>query len=221
MRDIDLSFWLPIYFRIAERLNLDVESDRYATHVMDSLMRGKRDLVDSLEDIIKGEEVLVLGNGPSLRGIYHDLVIAADAAAHSYFTLTGREPQVIVSDLDGPPEILKMGALKVIHAHGDNLERLIMVVPRLDGLVATTQVEPTARVHNFGGFTDGDRAVFLACAAGARAIRLAGFDLDSISDYDLIAGKNIARKLEKLKIAGELLRIAIRIGCPLEVGEWK
>lgn len=224
MKEVDLAFWLPIYFSIAERLKLDVEADRCATRLMDLLMRGKRDLADSLEDLMKGERVLVIGNGPSLReaDLNESLVVAADAAAHSYFTLTRREPQVIVSDLDGPPEILEMRAIKVVHAHGDNIAKLLRVVPGLEELVATTQVEPTVRVHNFGGFTDGDRAVFLACAAGASSIRLAGFDFDSISDYDVVAGKDIRRKKEKLKIAKELLEIAIRMGCPLEVdAPWK
>lgn len=224
MREVDLAFWLPIYYRIAERLGLDVASDRCATRVMDALMEGKRDLSDPLEDLIRGERVLVLGNGPSLReaDLSGGVIIAADAAAYSYFTLTAEEPQVIVSDLDGPPEIMGMRAIKVVHAHGDNIAKLLRVVPRLDGLVATTQVEPTPRVHNFGGFTDGDRAVFLACAAGASSIRLAGFDFDSTSEYDLMSGKDVRKKREKLKIAEELLRIAIEIGCPLEVGAlWK
>lgn len=219
MREIDLAFWMPIYLSIAERLGLDVEADRCATKVMDALMRGKRDLTDFLEDLIRGERVLVLGNGPSLREVHprDEIVIAADAAAYNYFLLTGREPQVIVSDLDGPPEILRMGAVKVVHAHGDNMHRLLSLVPGLEELVATTQVEPTTRVHNFGGFTDGDRAVFLACAAGASSIRLAGFDLGSVSEYDIRSGKDIARKMEKLKIAGELIGVAMRMGCPLEV----
>ncbi|MEM0268189.1 MAG: 6-hydroxymethylpterin diphosphokinase MptE-like protein [Candidatus Korarchaeum sp.] len=224
MREVDLAFWLPIYFSIAERLKLDVAADRCATRLMDLLMEGKRDLTDSLEDLMRGERVLVIGNGPSLReaDLSEGLVVAADAAAHSYLTLTRREPHVIVSDLDGPPEILGMRSIKVVHAHGDNMAKLLRAIPKLGELVATTQVEPTPRVHNFGGFTDGDRAVFLACAAGASSIRLAGFDFDSISDYDIVAGKDIYRKREKLKIAKELIGIAIKMGCPLEVGaSWR
>ena len=37
---------------------------------------------------------------------------------------------------------------------------------------------PAPRVHNFGGFSDGDRAVFAADALGAKTITLFGFDLD-------------------------------------------
>jgi uncharacterized Rossmann fold enzyme len=222
VREIDLSFWMPIYFKIAERLKLDVEEDRRATRVMDSLMIGKKDLSEELEDLIKGEDVLVVGNGPSLnRGFDFDgIVITADAASLKYLKLFGREPEVIVSDLDGPPEILSMRSIKVLHAHGDNIGRILEFVPRVEELVATTQVEPTERVHNFGGFTDGDRSVFLACICGAKSIRLAGMDFDSVSEYDIAAGKDIRRKMEKLKIARELLKLSIEIGCPLEVGGW-
>jgi uncharacterized Rossmann fold enzyme len=222
VREIDLSFWMPIYFKIAERLKLDVEEDRRATRVMDSLMMGKKDLSEELEDLIKGEDVLVVGNGPSLnRGFDFDgIVITADAASLKYLRLFGREPEVIVSDLDGPPEILSMRSIKVLHAHGDNIGRILEFVPRVEELVATTQVEPTERVHNFGGFTDGDRSVFLACICGAKSIRLAGMDFDSVSEYDIAAGKDIRRKMEKLKISRELLKLSIEMGCPLEVGGW-
>ena len=222
VREIDLGFWMPIYFKIAERLKLDVEADRRATRVMDSLMIGKKDLSEELEDLIRGENVLVVGNGPSLsRGFDFDgIVITADAASLKYLKLFGREPDVIVSDLDGPPEILSMSSIKVLHAHGDNVERLIKFVPSIQELVATTQVEPTERVHNFGGFTDGDRSVFLACMCGAKSIRLAGMDFEAVSEYDIAAGKDIRRKMEKLRIARELLNLSIEIGCPLEVGGW-
>lgn len=224
MREIDLSFWMPIYMRIAERLKLDIESDRKATEIMHHLMEGKKDLTEELEDLLKGEDVVVLGNGPSLNQVLEmdSVLIAADGAAHTYFEITGRVPQVIVSDLDGPPEIFNMSSIKVVHAHGDNVNKLLRYVPLLSELVATTQVEPTSRVHNFGGFTDGDRAVFLACSAGARSIKLAGFDLDVISPYDVLLGKDLVRKREKLKIAEEMLMLAVEAGCPLEVGElWK
>ena len=67
----------------------------------------------------------------------------------------------------------------VVHAHGDNIPLLKHWVPRFTGpLVATTQSTPLPHVHNFGGFTDGDRAVFAADELGAASITLVGFDLD-------------------------------------------
>jgi uncharacterized Rossmann fold enzyme len=73
----------------------------------------------------------------------------------------------------------RRGTIMVIHAHGDNIPLLKNWVPRFEGpVVATTQSAPRMRVHNFGGFTDGDRAVFAADGLGAAPITIIGFDLD-------------------------------------------
>ncbi len=59
-----------------------------------------------------------------------------------------------------------------------------------------------ARLLNVGGFTDGDRAVFLAEHSGARRILLWGFDFGSVDEPDPGAR---ARKLAKLAWAGRLI----------------
>jgi len=70
-------------------------------------------------------------------------------------------------------------------------------VPRFPGpVVATTQAAPLPHVYNFGGFTDGDRAVFAADELGASRIALVGFDLDDKNVDPLKRGKLVwARKL--------------------------
>ncbi|MDD1659113.1 MAG: hypothetical protein LUP92_02550, partial [Methanomicrobiales archaeon] len=40
---------------------------------------------------------------------------------------------------------------------------------------------PLPHIHNFGGFSDGDRAVFLALGLDAGEVVIAGFDLDDPS----------------------------------------
>jgi uncharacterized Rossmann fold enzyme len=78
----------------------------------------------------------------------------------------------------------KRGAIMVVHAHGDNIDMIKKMVPKFRKVVGTTQVMPLANVHNFGGFTDGDRAVFLAEEFGAKKVVLVGMDLgDSIGKY--------------------------------------
>jgi uncharacterized Rossmann fold enzyme len=73
----------------------------------------------------------------------------------------------------------RAGTVMVVHAHGDNMDLLRFWVPLFPGpLVGTTQAGPFGRIHNFGGFSDGDRAVFLALALGAAEVTLAGFFLD-------------------------------------------
>ena len=43
------------------------------------------------------------------------------------------------------------------------------------------QCRPPQGLYNFGGFTDGDRCVFLAKELGAASIKLVGFDFEDES----------------------------------------
>jgi uncharacterized Rossmann fold enzyme len=89
------------------------------------------------------------------------------------------------------------GTIIVIHAHGDNRHLIQYWVPRLIGqVVGTTQSTPIQNVYNFGGFSDGDRAVFAADELGASHITLVGFDCDDASVDQVKRGKLMwARKL--------------------------
>jgi len=98
-------------------------------------------------------------------------------------------PQVIVTDLDGAVEdqvdANRKGAIAVVHAHGDNIPAIEKWAGEFTGrTLATTQSRPFGGVYNFGGFTDGDRGVFLADAMGARSIRLVGFDFEHPNPKD-------------------------------------
>ena len=60
----------------------------------------------------------------------------------------------------------------------------------------TTQGRPFENIHNFGGFSDGDRAVYMARDFGAATIQLLGFDCDDESVTPVKKGKLIwARRL--------------------------
>ena len=52
--------------------------------------------------------------------------------------------------------------------------------PFFTNVIGTTQAQPLGNIYNFGGFTDGDRAIFLAVALGAAEITLAGMDFGDI-----------------------------------------
>jgi uncharacterized Rossmann fold enzyme len=128
----------------------------------------------------------------------------SDGAANCLFA-RGILPDAIVTDLDGAtdafPEMNRAGTVIVVHAHGDNMDLIRRWVPRFPGpLVGTTQSRPFDGIHNFGGFSDGDRAVFLADALGASEVVLAGFDLDDPTVGPVKRGK--------LLFARELLRLA-------------
>ena len=85
-----------------------------------------------------------------------------------------------------------------------NQEELKKYVDKFKSVYGTTQIEPKAHIYNFGGFTDGDRAVFLAEHFKPKAIILIGMDFDSdIGEYSYT--KNVEVKKKKLKWASYLV----------------
>ena len=197
--------WEPYYLRIIGHFGFDRARDEEAARLLAGLLA--RDNLPLLGEHIRGRPATVCGNGPNLvdeldrvRGT----VIAADGAANQLFARCIR-PAAIVTDLDGATDAFiamnKEGTVIVVHAHGDNMPLLRKWVPRFPGpLVGTTQSRPFDGIHNFGGFSDGDRAVFLAHALGATEVALVGFDLDDPTVGPVKRGK--------LLFARELLRLA-------------
>ena len=201
MRFVD---WEPHYTAILEYFGFEREADEEAARLLADL--ADRDDVGLLEALIRDRTVTVCGNAPSLPEELDRIegtVLAADAAAE-VLADHGIRPDAVFTDLDGATDVFidlsEQGTVMVVHAHGDNLPLLRHWVPRFPGpLVATTQAAPLLHVHNFGGFTDGDRAVFAADELGAARIRIIGFDL---------ADRNVdPLKRGKLYWAGELLRL--------------
>ena len=208
------NLWRPWYEQIVARLNLDPLEDWRAARVLDGLL-PEPDLA-GLSKLIRGKECVVFGAGPSLEADLRNVVrsrwltkvlIAADGATSAL--LRYRPPDAVVTDLDGNVEdqltAWHLGSWMVIHAHGDNLDQVREVVPRIgERIIGTTQVRPFGKLYNFGGFTDGDRAVFMAHELGASKIYLAGMDLGrEIGVYS--GDKDLRRKFIKLGICGELL----------------
>ena len=77
-------------------------------------------------------------------------------------------------------------------------------------IIGTTQTDPSKfkNLHNFGGFTDGDRAVFIANHFKAKKINLIGFDLNGkIGKYSFSENKNKELKLKKLKWCKYLIEV--------------
>jgi hypothetical protein len=198
---MDFDVWEPYYCEILEYFGFDRAQDEEAARLLASLMN--RDNLLSLTALTCGNEVTVCGNAPCLKdelGKVQGVVFAADAAAEVLDTHDIR-PDAVFTDLDGATdrllELNKSGTIVVIHAHGDNMPLLRHWVPLFKGpVVATTQSAPLPHVHNFGGFSDGDRAVFAADELGAEHITLIGFDLDDKNVDPVKRGKLFwARKL--------------------------
>jgi Uncharacterized Rossmann fold enzyme len=188
--------WEPYYERILDYFAFDREKDEEAARLLGDLL--PRDDLSLLEDQARDRVVTVAGNAPCLDrelGKRHGVLWAADAAAERICE-KGIRPEAVFTDLDGATdtflEMNRKGTLMVVHAHGDNMTLLRHWVPRFPGpLVGTTQSHPLPHVHNFGGFTDGDRAVFAAHALGAREVCLIGFDLDDTRVDPVKTGKTV------------------------------
>ncbi len=191
-----LDYWLKeLYPKIAKDLSLDVERDRFATKLIAKL-GGDKLLPAEVLRFIEGRDVTVLGPFGVLDFKW-DVLITAGKSILNYDVV----PDVHVTDGEEGWRVLKdleeNGAIIVLHAHGDNVELLKEIVPKLERFVATTQVEPIDMVYNFCGFTDGDRAVMIAKHFKAKSIRLVGFDFE----------KAEGRKLKKLRWARKILKM--------------
>jgi uncharacterized Rossmann fold enzyme len=203
---MDFSLWEPHYREILDYFGFSREDDEKAAALLATLT--DHDDLPVLARLVKGRDVVVCGNAPCLvkelgRIPKGSLVFAADAAADVLFT-HGIRPDAVFTDLDGATDLLlemnAAGTIVVVHAHGDNIPLLRYWTKKFSGpVVATTQSTPLPHVHNFGGFSDGDRAVFAADALGAKTITLVGFYLDD-KDVDPV-------KRGKLEWAKKLLAL--------------
>jgi 2-amino-4-hydroxy-6-hydroxymethyldihydropteridine diphosphokinase len=208
---MDFAAWEPIYERILEDFGFDRTGDEEAALFLSHLLAENKTVnLSELKDTISGKIALVCGNAPGLRNELLDIdlsvfvIIAADGAAAVLMDID-RVPEVICTDLDGSSEsdiekeilACDRGSIVLIHAHGDNIDKLEKYVSRFRRFIATTQAMPFDKVYNFGGFSDGDRCVFLAKEFGASSIRLAGFDFEDPCVNPI--------KKKKLKWAKELI----------------
>jgi uncharacterized Rossmann fold enzyme len=211
--------WFPYYQGIRAEFGYSSEKDQEAARMLSEMAKKKAVDPRILERKIKGKNVIVIGAGSGLederatkyikknKGF---VTIAADGAVQ--FLLENKiKPDIVVTDLDGDPASLqkaeKSGATMVVHAHGDNTDLLKKMVPKFKKIIATTQVMPLDNVYNFGGFTDGDRCVFLADEFGAKKIVLLGMELDSPGKYSKKRVKNPELKKQKMQAGRRLLEM--------------
>lgn len=209
-----ISGWKTRYLSILKELKYSEKKDKESAIILDSILRKTKN-VEKVEKLIQGNTVFVIGSGPSLsfaipklKKFKKSIKIAADSSLKPLID-NGIIPDIIVTDLDGDENTIKKISKKksifVVHAHGDNIEKLQMV-KKIKNCIGTTQTEPFNKIQNFGGFTDGDRGVFLASHFNAKKIILFGMDFGTrIGKFSSTKKSDRKIKLKKLKIGEELL----------------
>lgn len=207
--------WEHIYEKIAEDFNFKVENDKKAADVLNELLQKKHLFsLKELKEMITDKEVVIFGAGPSLENsilthknkIVNKVKISANGAT-SALLKNNILPNIIVTDLDGDVvdqvKANSNGSVIIIHAHGDNIAEIKKYVPKFKkDIIGSTQINPLPynNIYNFGGFTDGDRAVFLASHLKAKMIHLIGFDFEGIiGKYSYPEKKDKKQKLKKLR----------------------
>ncbi|ACV25135.1 6-hydroxymethylpterin diphosphokinase MptE-like protein [Methanocaldococcus fervens] len=225
---MDMKEWEKFYNQIIEDFGFDKDKDVEAAIILNNILEKADKLsTDKIKDIVEGKEVFVFGAGPSIKRhikIIKELkkdypIIVADGACKAFLE-EGIIPDIIVSDLDGDLNALiecnKNGSIVVVHAHGDNIEKIKEYVPKLKNIIGSCQI-PSYRelglknIINFGGFTDGDRCCFLAYYFKAKKLILGGMDFGIyVTKYsrpningDIAVGDEV--KIKKLKYAERLI----------------
>lgn len=183
--------WEPVYEAILADFGYDRAGDESARDVLASLLSGKTlapaEMLSSAQSL-PTKTIAIAGAGPSLSADIDvareaDVVFAASTAADT-LRENGVTVDCMVTDLDKNPEraiaLATRGVPVAVHAHGDNIDAIRRYVPRFDqqAVLPTTQAAPVDRVYNTGGFTDGDRAAFLADHLGGDELVFLGWDFD-------------------------------------------
>jgi len=210
--------WYSKYEKILHDFGFSKKEDLDSAKLLDAIIKNPASKT-TLLNLIRGKVVVIFGAGPSLLDAVNVLakrddmidkirIIAADGATSALLE-KNVVPDIVVTDLDGDRDSLIEASMRksimVVHAHGDNTELLEMAAS-FTKCIGTTQTRPIGNIHNFGGFTDGDRCVFLADHFKAVKIILLGMDFGTkIGRYSKKEIKDRQVKIKKLRWAKRLL----------------
>ena len=207
-----ISGWKKRYSEIRKEFNYSEKKDIESAVILNSIIKNSN-INEKIINLIKDKTVFVIGSGPSLstaipilKNFKKTIKIAADSSV-KLLVDNGIIPDIVITDLDGDESILKKIGKKsifIVHAHGDNVEKLEFA-KKFTKCIGTTQSNPFEKIQNFGGFTDGDRGVFLANHFDAKKIILFGMDFgEKIGRHSNT--KKSERKIKLMKLhKGKLL----------------
>lgn len=192
---MEFGLWEKYYIEILDDFGFSRENDEESAKLLDEILsvEGCLTLEDLTEIVGFSDKFIVFGAGPSLKDHVtylkenYDLkdyvLVAADGATTALIEQR-IAPDIVATDLDGNLDDILLanfrGANIIVHAHGDNMDKIAKLTPFFTSVLGTTQAQPVGNLYNFGGFTDGDRALFLAVALNASEITLAGMDFGDI-----------------------------------------
>ena len=214
LSDMTVYGWKTKFKKIRKEFGYNESEDLRSAKKLNSLLKNKIKN-NQLKDIIADKTVLIIGPGPTLlkalpyiQKYKNFIIIVADGAVQALLE-KNIKPDILVTDLDGDlNSIKKIGKTKIpiiVHAHGDNINRLEMVKD-FSNVNGTTQTKKFGKIENFGGFSDGDRCVFLAEFFKAKKIVLIGMDFgQEIGKYSKHKVVNRKIKLKKLKFGKKIL----------------
>ena len=192
---MEFELWEKYYKEILDDFGFSRENDEESARLLDEILSEEGCLtLEELGEIVGfSDKFIVFGAGPSLRehvqmlkeeyDLKDYVLVSADGATTALIEQK-IAPDIVATDLDGNLDDILLanfrGANIVIHAHGDNMDKITKLTQFFTSVLGTTQAQPVGNLYNFGGFTDGDRALFLAVALGASEITLAGMDFGDV-----------------------------------------
>lgn len=217
---VEYTVWAPFYDRIRAEFGFPFSREEAAAERLEALLPepARGDPLPRLRSLLNGRETVVVGQAPGAgppplwrapSAATVPALLCADGAAATCLA-SGLVPTIIVTDLDGPvaSEVSAngRGSLVVVHAHGDNVPALEEWVPQFPGELAGSWAgPPRGALLDVGGFTDGDRAAYLAAHCGARRILLWGFDFERVERTDPASRDRKLRKLAWARRSLDLL----------------
>ncbi|RAP50068.1 MAG: 6-hydroxymethyl-7,8-dihydropterin pyrophosphokinase [Methanosphaera sp. rholeuAM74] len=185
--------WNIWYEKILEDFAFRQSDDEESAQLLNNILTQKQYYNINEKDF--PDKAIIFGAGPSIKrhiNIFKNnydpenyLIIASDGA-NTALLEEDIIADIIVTDLDGNIEdLIKANHEKSIlflHAHGDNKKQIQTITPHLTRIIPTTQSEPHGILENYGGFTDGDRALHIAVyKLKMKEIILAGMDFGKIT----------------------------------------